>query len=96
MLHIKKLFYFLTALEKFATTWNTKSDEKETRNAEVVDIPNLMERLGGHAGAINLLEIHAYLRSSKVQSPSPDLLISVPMKDEVSKKNHQIQRESNV
>ena len=75
MLHLKRLVVFLDALKRYTNEW------KETRRGttaekscasglkekvEVVTVTQLLERLGRKASGVNLLEIEAYLRRSKV------------------------------
>lgn len=63
-LHLRRLLRFLVALKNFLEKW------KQGRTAPVADevlTPNqLMDALGPHVEGINLLEIEAYLKRSKI------------------------------
>ncbi|KAF8895275.1 helicase C-terminal domain-containing protein [Infundibulicybe gibba] len=65
MLQLKRLVAFLDALKRVVGEWKAA----RTGNAEKVEMVNvleLMERLGRKAAGINLLEVEKYLRSSKI------------------------------
>lgn len=74
MLHLKRLVVFLDALKKYALEWKEsrigKSSEQGQKaggeKAEVMTVVELLARLGRKATGVNLLEIEAYLRRSKV------------------------------
>lgn len=67
-LHIKRLAIFLDALKKYATEWLAlrKSEKSLKERTEIMNVGELMQRLGRKAEGINMLEVEAYLRSSKV------------------------------
>lgn len=67
-LHLKRLVTFLDALRKFTSEWvEAKKGEKNARVCvEVMAVGELMQRLGRKAESVNLLEVEAYLRNSKV------------------------------
>jgi chromosome transmission fidelity protein 1 len=67
-LHLKKLISFLDAFRKVAMEWmSDKSNAKSTRrNTEVMTVPDFIHMLGRKVEGINLLEIEAYLKRSKV------------------------------
>ncbi|RDB17932.1 ATP-dependent DNA helicase CHL1 [Hypsizygus marmoreus] len=78
MLHLKRLVVFLDALRKCVSEWkearigkavcqdkgNSRSSEND--KVEVMTVAELLERLGRRAAGVNLLEIEAYLKRSKV------------------------------
>lgn len=76
MLHLKRLVVFLDALRKYVLSWketrtDTSTSEKKGKSnqdekTEVMTVAELLERLGRKAAGVNLLEIEAYLRRSKV------------------------------
>lgn len=65
---------FLDALKKYAMEWKEARKSKSTgqdrqadgEKVEVMTVAELLERLGRKAAGVNLLEIAAYLRRSKV------------------------------
>ena len=65
MLHLKRLVVFLDALKIYLGEWK-KARAHETLNAEVINIAQLIERMGKKVAGINLLEIESYLKRSKV------------------------------
>lgn len=72
-LHIKRLVAFLTALKAYAMEWgetNHVDSKKAAENTEVMTVGDFVQRLGRKVEGINLLEIEAYLRESKVGSLS--------------------------
>ena len=70
MLHLKRLVIFLDALKKYVGEWkDARVREKEKEMAEVMTVAQLTERMGKRVAGINLLEIEAYLRRSKVRHP---------------------------
>jgi chromosome transmission fidelity protein 1 len=62
----------MQSLETYLSGWagegenQGKKDAGIPKKAEVMTVAELMEKLGKKAAGINLLEIVAYLRSSKV------------------------------
>ncbi|KAJ6584730.1 helicase C-terminal domain-containing protein [Mycena capillaripes] len=66
MLHLKRLVTFLDALQKYALEWKEKNGKSDATKVEVMTVADLLERLGRKVGGINLLEIEAYLKSSKI------------------------------
>ncbi|KAJ7644317.1 helicase C-terminal domain-containing protein [Roridomyces roridus] len=67
MLLLKRLVLFLEALIKYATTWKEENGKKKDKwQGEVMTVANLLEHLGRKVAGVNLLEIEAYLKSSKI------------------------------
>ncbi|KAJ6512039.1 helicase C-terminal domain-containing protein [Mycena vitilis] len=66
LLHLKRLVLFLDALQKYALEWKEKNGKADQSKVEVMTAAELLERLGRRLGTINLLEIEAYLKSSKI------------------------------
>ncbi|KAJ7505517.1 helicase C-terminal domain-containing protein [Mycena galericulata] len=66
MLHLKRLVTFLDALIKFVLDWKEQSGKADMSQGEVMTVANLLERLGRKVSGVNLLEIEAYLKSSKI------------------------------
>lgn len=67
-LHLKRLINYMAAIQKVMEDWRaTKTNSGSTdAKTEVLTISNFMEKLGRKAVGINLLEIEAYLKRSKV------------------------------
>lgn len=68
-LHLKRLINYVEAIQKVMEDWRTtrsKAGSTTDARTEVFTISNFMEKLGSKAGGINLLEIEAYLKRSKV------------------------------
>lgn len=68
-LHLKRLINYMEAVQKVMDDWRrTRLGASSTTDAksEVFTISNFMEKLGRKAVGINLLEIEAYLKRSKV------------------------------
>ncbi|KAJ7714216.1 helicase C-terminal domain-containing protein [Mycena metata] len=65
MLHLKRLVMFLDGLQKYALEWKEKNAKADCK-AEVMTVADLLDRLGRKVAGINLLEIEAYLKSSKI------------------------------
>ncbi|KAG8214759.1 ATP-dependent DNA helicase [Butyriboletus roseoflavus] len=68
-LHLKRLINYMEAIQKVMEDWRTtrsKAGSITDARAEVFTISNFMEKLGRKAVGINLLEIEAYLRRSKI------------------------------
>jgi chromosome transmission fidelity protein 1 len=81
-LHLKRLIVFLEAFKKYLAEWLEAKQSKKCLDGEVevMTVVELMQRLGRKAEGINMLEIEAYLRSSKVvvisfstENPKSDL-----------------------
>jgi chromosome transmission fidelity protein 1 len=73
MLHLKRLVVFLDALRKYVVEWKQARISQSTEggnhgrgSSEIITVAELSERLGRKAAAVNLLEIAAYLKRSKV------------------------------
>lgn len=66
MLHLKRLVTFLEALIKFVTEWKEQNGKADKSQGEVMTVAQLLEQLGRRVSGVNLLEIEAYLKSSKV------------------------------
>jgi chromosome transmission fidelity protein 1 len=66
MLHLKRLVMFLDALQKYALEWKEKNGKADASKVEVMTVADLLDRLGRKVAGVNLLEIEAYLKSSKV------------------------------
>jgi chromosome transmission fidelity protein 1 len=58
----------LEAFKRYAAEWlETRKDNKKLDGrVEVMTVAEVMQRLGRKAEGVNMLEIEAYLRSSKV------------------------------
>lgn len=65
MIHLKKLVLILDSLKKYVGEWMI-AKAKEKDKTEIITAGQLMERLGRRVAGINLLEIEAYLKGSKV------------------------------
>lgn len=68
-LHLKRLINYMEAIQKVMGDWRTARSQAGSAadaKTEVFTISNFMEKLGRRAVGINLLEIEAYLRKSKV------------------------------
>ncbi|GJJ13140.1 hypothetical protein Clacol_007390 [Clathrus columnatus] len=63
-LHLRRLLRFLVALRKFLENW--RSTSSAPIKEEVMNVNKLMDALGPYVEGINLLEIEAYLKSSKI------------------------------
>lgn len=75
MLHLKRLVVFLDALKKAVMQWKTERlaansapgcKNQKPEKAEVLTLVDFMGKLGKKASSINLLEIEAYLKKSKI------------------------------
>lgn len=71
MLHLKRLVVFLDALKKYVLEWkdlrlSPGAAKDAAAKTEVMTVSGLMDKLGRKATSLNLLEIEAYLRRSKV------------------------------
>ncbi|KAJ7163289.1 helicase C-terminal domain-containing protein [Mycena filopes] len=64
-LHLKRLVMFLDGLQKYALEWKEKNAKADSK-VEVMTVADLLERLGRKIAGVNLLEIEAYLKSSKI------------------------------
>ncbi|KAF8558368.1 DNA repair helicase [Imleria badia] len=68
-LHLKRLINYMEAIQRVMDDWKaTRSEAGSTTEArtQVFTISNFMEKLGRKAVGINLLEIEAYLKKSKI------------------------------
>jgi len=65
MLHLKRLVVFLDALKKAVLVWKEGKIAK-LEKAEVMTLVDFTDKLGKKAASINLLEVEAYLKKSKV------------------------------
>jgi chromosome transmission fidelity protein 1 len=61
MLHLKRLVVFLDALKKYSEEWK----KAKANGTEVINVAQLIERMGKKVAGINLLEIESYLKRSK-------------------------------
>ena len=72
MLHLKRLVVFLDALKRYVLEWKEAQASKTTQGKhrveklEVMTVAELSGRLGRKAAGVNLLEVAAYLKRSKV------------------------------
>ncbi|KAF9561351.1 DNA repair helicase [Agrocybe pediades] len=67
MLQLKRVVVFIDTLKKYIETWrNARAAAKEQDRTEIMTAAQLMERLGKRVANINLLEVEAYLKRSKV------------------------------
>lgn len=81
-LHLKRLVSFLDAFRKVTIEWMAKKPNAKSRRQDthVMTVPGFIHTLGQKVEGINLLEIEAYLRCSKVyirrleQMPRSDYL----------------------
>lgn len=74
-LHLKRLINYMEAIQKVMEDWRatkTKAGLTTDTRTEVLTISNFMERLGRKAVGINIVEIEAYLKRSKVYYISLD------------------------
>lgn len=69
-LHLKRLVNFLDAFRKVALEWMAEKSNAKSRkqDTEVITVPDFIHMLGRKVEGINLLEIEAYLKRSKVCS----------------------------
>lgn len=68
-LHLKRLINYMEAIQKVMEDWKatrSKAGSSADARTEVFTISSFMEKLGRKAVGINLLEIEAYLKRSKV------------------------------
>lgn len=65
-LQLRRLISYLDAMSKVAEDWRTRMEGQGCGGSEVMSIPNYVQRLGQKVDGINLLEIGAYLKKSKV------------------------------
>ncbi len=57
---------FLNALKSYIGDWRDAKAKKQDEKMEVMTVGDLIGRLGKKVAGINLLEIEAYLKRSKV------------------------------
>jgi chromosome transmission fidelity protein 1 len=57
---------FLDALKSYIGDWKDAKAKKQDEKTEVMTVGDLIGRLGKKVAGINLLEIEAYLKRSKV------------------------------
>lgn len=67
-LHLRRLITFLHAFRKYSAEWLAakKENKKMDRRIEVITAVELLQRIGRKAEGVNLLEVEAYLRNSKI------------------------------
>ncbi|KAH7918788.1 DNA repair helicase [Leucogyrophana mollusca] len=68
-LHLSRLIGFLNALQRFVVNWRdlrTAKSQNAAPTTEVLKVPELIQQLGRKVEGINLLEIEAYLKRSKI------------------------------
>ncbi|KAF8837930.1 DNA repair helicase [Paxillus ammoniavirescens] len=69
-LHLKRLVGYLNAMQKVMEDWKASKSKAGLHTAEgrteVMTIPDFMQRLGRKVEGINLLEVEAYLKQSKI------------------------------
>ncbi|KIJ17945.1 hypothetical protein PAXINDRAFT_72571, partial [Paxillus involutus ATCC 200175] len=69
-LHLKRLVGYLNAMQKVMEDWKVSKSKAGLHTAEgrteVMTIPDFMQRLGRKVEGINLLEVEAYLKHSKI------------------------------
>jgi len=53
-------------MSKVAEDWRTRQQGQKERGSEVMSIPDYVQRLGQKVDGINLLEVGAYLKKSRV------------------------------
>ncbi|KAG2010120.1 CHL1 helicase [Coprinopsis cinerea AmutBmut pab1-1] len=71
MLQLKRLVIFLEALKKYVAQWKADRTSRVGKNnnsdtTEVMTVAELMQRMDRRAAGINLLEVEAYLKKSKI------------------------------
>ncbi|CAA7261430.1 unnamed protein product [Cyclocybe aegerita] len=91
MLHLKRLDIFLDTLKKYVELWKTER-AKEKEQTEVMTVGELIGRLGKKVSGINLLEIEAYLKKSKIARKIADYSDKQAEKDNDSTLKWQIRR----
>jgi chromosome transmission fidelity protein 1 len=67
-LHLKRLITFLEAFKIYSIEWLEAKQDRESLDGgvEIMTVAELMQRLGRKTEGVNMLEIEAYLHSSKV------------------------------
>lgn len=77
-LHLRRLVGILEALSKYAEEWRSQHCKKPSTgtiptaaSVEVLSSGELLSRLGRGAEGVNLLEVEAYLRESRVRISFP-------------------------
>ena len=65
-LQLRRLISYLDAMSKVAEDWRTRQQGQKERGSEVMSIPDYVQRLGQKVDGINLLEVGAYLKKSRV------------------------------
>jgi chromosome transmission fidelity protein 1 len=66
MLHLKRLVVFLDSLKAYAAKWKDDKSNSKDAQPEVMTAGDLISRLGKKIAGINLMEVEAYLKKSKV------------------------------
>ncbi|KAK7048171.1 ATP-dependent DNA helicase CHL1 [Favolaschia claudopus] len=66
LLHLKRLVLFLDALQKYTLQWKDNNSKADSSKVEVMTAAQLLDRLGNKVASINMLEIEAYLKKSKI------------------------------
>lgn len=66
MLHLKRLVVFLDSLKTYAAKWKDEKKSLKDTLPEVMTVGELINRLGKKIVGINLMEVEAYLKKSKV------------------------------
>jgi chromosome transmission fidelity protein 1 len=68
-LHLKRLVTLLKELQAYGMQWKVESLKKDKTvesKQEVITVGELISRLGRKVEGVNLLQVNAYLRLSKV------------------------------
>lgn len=66
LLHLKRLVIFLDSLKAYAAKWKDGGKNTKDAQSEVMTVGELISRLGKKVAGINLMEVEAYLKKSKV------------------------------
>jgi chromosome transmission fidelity protein 1 len=66
MLHLKRLVVFLDSLKAYSAKWKDGKTNAKDAQPEVMTVGELISRLGKKVAGINLMEVEAYLKKSKV------------------------------
>jgi len=66
LLHLKRLVTFLDAINTYIGQWKDERSKDNSEKTEVMKVGDLIGRLGKKIAGINLMEIEAYLKKSKV------------------------------
>lgn len=85
LLHLKRLVAFLDALKRYVLEWKEQTLKANKTRAEVMNVADLVSRLGAKVSNVNLLEVAGYLKTSKV-SLLPFAYVLGPHASQVARK----------